>query len=347
MNITWQLARGMPAFNKGGAMGIVDGAPVYAAGCTFPWRETEQGWYWDQARGDWFPVEPALVLGRGYTHGITLHDGLLVLGGRKSTPEGRLSLRDGWWLRRRNGQFTWTPLPEMNYPRAIPTIGVADNKVLALGGGEWERSVGGAFATRHLTHYELLDLDNLAAGWQVMGALPFPSQVGSAFASVGNSLYLFGGYECWTDANVRQLHRGSTAWSYDFARNTWSQLADFPCAATGWCAVPFQQQIVLLGGALHFQAQGAAAITNTFHTLESGTSRQRLIGAYSDQVFVYDITENRYYSLVERMPIGLNDLRATIFGNTIYAAGGETVDPAFSNCSNAFMIGTIEGRGGE
>jgi len=344
MNITWQMAKGMPAFIKGGAMGSVNGAPVYAGGCTYPWRETEQAWYWDQARDDWFPVEPSLSLGRAYTQGLTLHDGLLVLGGRKSLPAGRISLRDGWWLRRRNGIFAWTELPEMNYPRAIATIGVVDNKLLALGGGEWERSQGGAFATRHLTNYEILDLDNLAAGWQDKGPLPFPSLVGSAFASVDGSAYVFGGYACWTEANLRQLRHAATAWRYDFAGDSWTQLADFPCAAAGWCAVPYQQQIVLLGGALRLQAQEVEAIMQTYHTLENGTTRQRLVGAYSDQVFVYDIAGNCYRRLEARMPIGLNDLRATIVGDTIYAAGGETVDPPLSNCSNAFMIGKISAK---
>ncbi|MEZ4730713.1 MAG: hypothetical protein R3E79_26600 [Caldilineaceae bacterium] len=122
----------------------------------------------------------------------------------------------------------------------------------------------------------------------------------------------------------RQLRHVATAWRYDFAGDTWTQLAAFPCAAAGWCAVPYAQQIILLGGAFRFQADGATVTTShTFHTLESGTPRQRLIGAYSDQVFVYDIAENRYHCLAERMPISLNDLcAATIAGDTIYAAGG-------------------------
>ena len=62
MRITWQEGMELPAFVKGGAMGIVDGAPVYASGMTQPWRETEQGWYWDEARGDWWP-EPQAELG--------------------------------------------------------------------------------------------------------------------------------------------------------------------------------------------------------------------------------------------------------------------------------------------
>lgn len=342
LKITWQMAKGLPIFNKGGAMGMVDGVPVYAAGCTYPWRETEQVWYWDAARTDWFPVEPALPLGRAYTHGITLQDGLLVLGGRKSLPDGRVSLRDGWWLRRQEGVFAWTALPAMNYPRAIVSVGVAGSKVLALGGGEWERSQGGAFVTRHLTHYEILDLDHIAAGWQDMGTLPFASLVGSAFASVGAATYLFGGYECWTENNTRQIQKVATTWRYDFAGDTWTRLTDFLAAASGWCAVPYGNCIVLLGGALTLQTQGVEAMTQSYFTVEAGTWRQRTIGAYSEQVFVYDIANDAYQRLADRMPIGLNDLRATIAGNTIYAAGGETVDPALSNCTNAFMIGTIE-----
>src|SRR5438445_9027817 len=134
MNITWKHGRWLPVFIKGGAMGIVDGAPVYAAGCTFPWRETEQAWYWDEKRNDWFPVEPSLPMGRCYTQGVTVKDGLVLLGGRKSTPEGRMSLRDAWWLRRHEGRFSWTQLPEMNYPRAITSLGVAGSNVMAFGG---------------------------------------------------------------------------------------------------------------------------------------------------------------------------------------------------------------------
>jgi hypothetical protein len=332
----------MPTFIKGGAMGVVDGVPVYAGGCTFPWRETEQAWYWDTAHGDWFPVEPCLTLGRAYTSGITVRDGLLVLGGRKSTSEGRISLRDAWWLRRHNGEFYWTQLPEMNYSRAIPSTGISGNKILAFGGGEWEKSRGGAFATRHLTNYEILDLSNLNAGWRDMGPLPFKPLVGSAFASIGPSTYVFGGYECWTENNERQIRQYSLAWRYDFTTDTWTRLADFPGTASGWCAAPYQNTIVLLGGGLTLDLHSVRVPYRTNHILEAGTPRQRLIGAYSDLVFVYDIGTDTYRLLETQLPLGTNDLRCTISGNTIYAAGGETVDAPLSNCIDAFMIGTIE-----
>ncbi len=352
MKITWKEGRWMPALIKGGAMGMVGGAPAYAAGMTYPWRETEQAWYFDEARGDWFPVEPSLPLGRAYTHGTTLKDGLLVLGGRKSPyageakeqgpSRGSLSLRDAWWLRRREGAFYWTQLPDMNYSRAVTSIGVSGNKVVAFGGGEWEKSQGGAFTTRHLTNYEILDLDDLKAGWRDMGTLPFTPLVGSAWASVGESTYVFGGYECWTEDNQRHVKRYAAAWRYDFAGDTWTQLAGFPGTASGWAAVPYKDTILLLAGGINLDLHGTTVPYHTTHIVAPGSWLQRVIGAYSDLVFAYDIEADTYRVLEDRMPIGANDLRCTISGNTIYVAGGETTDPAWSNCINSFLVGTIE-----
>ena len=342
MKITWKQGKGLPTFLKGGAMGIVDGAPVYAAGMTHPWRETELSWHWDAIREDWFPVEPNLPVGRCYTNGITLGDGLLVLGGRKASDGAPMSLRDAWWLRRRNGKFYWTQLPDMNVPRAIPSIGVCGNKILAFGGGEWERSQGGAFASRHLTNYEILDLDNLSAGWQDMGNLPFASLVGSAFASLEASVYVFGGYECWTAENKRHVKLYGTAWRYDFPTDTWTRLSDFPGIASGGCAAAHKGAIILMGGGVTLDLNGVNVPYQTTHIIDGGTWRQRLVGAYSDLVFVYDIETDSYRMMPERAPIGLNDLCCAISGNTIYAAGGETSDPATSNTSDAFMIGVVE-----
>ena len=42
MQITWKPGKEFPVMIKGGAMGLVNGAPVYAGGMTYPWRETEQ-----------------------------------------------------------------------------------------------------------------------------------------------------------------------------------------------------------------------------------------------------------------------------------------------------------------
>ena len=341
LRIAWRSGKEFPIPIKGGAMGLVAGIPVYICGMTYPWRETEQGWYWDEDSGEWLPVEPSIPLGRCYTQGLPLEEGMLVLGGRKSTPAGRTSLDDAWWLRRQDGAFAWTRLPDMNYGRAIASIGVAKHKILALGGGEWEKSQGGAFATRHLKNYEILDLRNLDAGWRDMGPLPFKPLVGSACASIDDALYLFGGYECWTEGGQRRIAQSASAWRYGFATNAWTRLADCPVTASGWCGAAYQESVILLGGGLTFDLGGVRSPYHTLHTLEPGTSRQRLIGAYSDLALAYDTRTDSYQVLPDRMPVGLNDLRCAIAGRSIYTVGGESVDPALSNTINSVMIGTI------
>ena len=39
-------------------MGIVDDMPVYAAGVSYPWRESEMSWFFDPDKRDWIPAEP-------------------------------------------------------------------------------------------------------------------------------------------------------------------------------------------------------------------------------------------------------------------------------------------------
>ncbi|MBI4531935.1 MAG: hypothetical protein HY709_10510, partial [Candidatus Latescibacteria bacterium] len=123
MHITWSEGKAYPTLIKGGAMGIADGAPVYAAGVSYPWRESEVSLYYDTDRQDWFPAAP-LPLGRCYTAGTTAEDGLLLVGGRKSTPEKRVSLADAWWLWRSDGEWRWVELPSLHQGRADGALAV-------------------------------------------------------------------------------------------------------------------------------------------------------------------------------------------------------------------------------
>ncbi len=46
MKIKWSEGKWFPTLIKGGAMGIVDGTPVYVACVSYPWRESELSWYY-------------------------------------------------------------------------------------------------------------------------------------------------------------------------------------------------------------------------------------------------------------------------------------------------------------
>lgn len=342
MKIDWQLAQPLPTLVKGGALDLVDGDPVYAGGMTYPWRESELAWRWDAGTGEWQPLPP-MPLGRAYTDGATVDGGLLLVGGRRSGPGGRQSLGDAWLLRADGaGVYSWDRLPDLLAPRAVPAIGVCDRRVLVVGGGEWERSQGGAFATRHLTRAELLDLDEPASGWRDLGELPFEPRTGAAFASAGDSAYFFGGYECWTDPDVGRCIRVlKDTWRFDFASESWDRLGDLPHPMSGGAAVAVGCTVLLLGGVVYFERDGVRVPYGAGHTREAGTPRARWVGGYSDLVFSWDLESDVCRLLPERLPVGLNDLRCAVSGDRVFAAGGETVDAALSNTTDAFQIGQI------
>ncbi len=341
MKIAWSEGRWFPTLIKGGAMGIVDGAPVYAAGMSQPWRESELSWYYDSERRDWFPTTP-LPLGRCYTSGATAGDGMLLIGGRKSTPQGPASLNDAWWLRRMDEKWKWTELPPLHQGRADGALAVVGNLAICAGGGEWERTRGGAFTADQVTRVEALDLNHPMAGWMDLGELPFSPRVGCCAAAVGGCFYLFGGYNCWVDEqNVRHLERFDQVSKYDCSTDRWTDVSPMPVKLSGHQAVAYADRyIILIGGAVRFPLFDQELL---YQSVEVDSKRGILIGGYSDLAWVYDTQTDSYDLLAERLPYGLNDLRACISDNTIYIVGGENVDVTASNTTNAFMIGKIEG----
>lgn len=352
LRLRWQTGPHLPAFLKGGAMGTVGGRPTYAAGMAYPWRETELVWRLDVEAGQW-QAGPPLPLGRAYTHGLTVGDGLLLAGGRRSGPRGRQSLRDVWWLRpcgpRPDGAgLAWQRLPGLGAGRAVCALGTDGRRVLAVGGGVWETSQGGAFATRDLTRAEVLDLEDEAAGWRDLGPIPFATRAGAAFASLDGCAYLFGGYECWTDPTAtppRQVRPLDDAWRYDFGRGAWTRLGDLPGRMYGGCAVAVAPGlVVLVGGVLQARlgAGGAEVSYGVGHTRDAGTPRARHVGGYSDLAFLYQVGADRWTPLPERLPAGVNDNRCTAAAGRVWVAGGETVDAALSNTTELVAVAAIE-----
>jgi len=70
----------------------------------------------------------------------------------------------------------------------------------------------------------------------------------------------------------------------------------------------------------------------------------RTVGEYNDVVWVYDVETNAYTALEQRLPHGVNDIRAAASGRTVYAIGGENVDKETSNTADHFQIGKIVSR---
>ena len=342
IRIRWSEGRWFPAYVKGGAMGIVDGRPVYAAGMTMPWRETESAWGYDADRSDWFPAEP-MPLGRCYTTGATARDGLLVIGGRKSQPgTGLTVLNDAWWLRVADGAWRWTELPRLSQPRAKAAVDSAGSLAVCIGGGDWERTRGGAFAADSVTLAESLDLADPTAGWTNLGEPPFSPRAACAAAAANGRIYVFGGYNCRAnDDGERSFDYYDDVYCYDPATGAWSECPPLPVTLYGHTAVAHAERyVILMGGVVRLPLCGQ---TIAYHTVKAD-ERAGITGEYSDLAWVYDTETGETELLPERMPHGLNDMCACIHGDTIYVVGGENRDTTTSNTSNAVMIGTVEAR---
>jgi len=341
MRITWSEGRWFPGFIKGGAMGIVDGLPVYAGGVSQPWRETEMAWYYDSDRKDWFPAEP-MPLGRCYTTGCTAGRGLLVVGGRKSTPKGAIVLDDAWLLERTRGGrvWKWTELPHLRQARAVAGLAVVGNLAICAGGGDWERTHGGAFTAASVTTVEALDLTNPKAGWVDLGAPPFSPRASCSAAGVGGSFYLFGGYECRVnEQKERHFEYYDDAYRYDPSTGRWSEIAPLPVKLRGNEALAYADRyVILMGGCATIPFMGQDL---PYLGVKSDPRRKLIIGEYSDLVWVYDTMTDSYALLPERLPHGHNDVHGCINGTTIYLVGGENVDATTSNTTDTFMIGEI------
>lgn len=342
MKITWSEGKWLPILIKGGAMGIVDGVPVYAAGVSQPWRESEMCWFFDPDRRDWLPGEP-LPLGRCYTSGTTADDGLLVIGGRKSASEGPVSLNDAWLLNRINGEWKWTELPYMAKGRADGAVSVAGNIAVCVGGGEWERTRGGAFSASNITNAEALDIQNPGNGWTDLGDIPFSPRVGCSGAAVGKSFYFLGGYNCWVDdQKKRHFQYFDQILRYDLRKGNegWDVASLLPVKLSGHQSVAYKDRyIISMGGVVRFPFCGQELV---YQKIKADPKRGILQGEYSDLVWVYDTQTDTHELLEDRMPHGLNDLRACIKDNMIYVVGGENCDVTTSNTTNFFMIGKIE-----
>lgn len=325
--ITWSLGPPMPQYRKGGIAGVVDGHVIYAGGMQNPWREPDDVLAYDPQTRRWEFITP-MPANPSYTSGTSAGDVLYVLGGRNA--DGRC-----FRLTHEGGQWVWTELPSLNQPRVGAVVAVVGDLLIAASGG-WGMKLGG-FDSTPVSTVEALDLTNVEASWQTLPHYPGFRRSGAMGAVCGGKFHMFGGY--------RRLERGvqaddgfvgveregnfADAFCYDPATEAWEKIPDMPHALEGGFPVPYADRYIIMLG-------GAGYITTKF------TFDGEEIGGYSDEVLVYDTATGGYSTLEDRMPAGLNDIKACIIGDTIYAIGGESSDPRTSNTVNLLQIGRVE-----
>jgi N-acetylneuraminic acid mutarotase len=175
--------------------------------------------------------------------------------------------------------------------------------------------------------YRLSDPDR---GWFRLPSLPGPPRGWIAAAHARGCFFAFGGGFFKEVEGQRETLRTPEAYAFDPARGEWARLADLPGPLSGAAAVTYQDRYVLILG-------GYAGGKRDVFDARLG----RQVGEYNDVVWAYDVETNTYTALDERLPHGVNDLRAALVNDTLYAVGGENVDPPTSNTTDHLQVGRM------
>jgi N-acetylneuraminic acid mutarotase len=142
-------------------------------------------------------------------------------------------------------------------------------------------------ATRAVWRYDVESGD-----WREQEPMPGAARMLPGSASMGDSVYIFGGCTQSTSEPLRNL---GDALRFDSATGRWLALKDLPEATRAWGVAP-------VGGGLY------------------------LCGGYGDHfldsVYHYDVGSDAYH-LVSRLPAGLADCKFFYADGALYAAGGE------------------------
>jgi N-acetylneuraminic acid mutarotase len=183
---------------------------------------------------------------------------------------------------------TWSAAP--NLPRKLAGGGLVllDRKLHYIGGNDENRNDAA-------DHY-VLDLDNLAAGWQVRP--PIPEAVSHfGYVALGGKIYAVGGQH----GNDAALETVKTVQVYDPIANAWSTLADMPVAIShiASATIVLNGRIIVAGG-------------ETSH--EHPTNR----------VTAYDPATNTWTSMSNLPSARFSGVAAAI-GDEIYFSGGSSL----------------------
>jgi len=315
-----------------------------------------------------FEQLPDAPVGVFWPEGLAVGDDFYLLTGAMRNPIGKLVPRD-WQktekrdltsprifrLRKTSGTWSCSELPSMRFGRFLPGVAAVGSTLYVIGGQSnfGAAAVSGDVAGPHINAVESLDLSQPESGWRDVAPLPGMARENCAVAVAGGKIYVFGGfsYPLYHKPQVSRL--SGAAYRYDPQSRRWEQLPDMPFAIEGAPAVTVDgSQILIFAGIRGGGSDVAASLVID----QSGGARANL------ETIVFDIHSQRYRLLPSKLPPAPDDPvqpqnspdpasklknywclpRAGLIGDTVYLLGSEVLDLAYSNCSDATWIGTIE-----
>ena len=286
----------MPSARDHLGCGMVDGMLVVAGGAY--WKDgvkhyTSETIAYSPEKSKWVRL-PFLPIAGAYGASAVIDGQLLIAGG--ANEHG--ALKDCFRLVKANGRFAWKRLPDLPRPLFGAQGAAIGSKFYVVGGAPGMDEVGIMAAKPTML---VLDLKSLK--WQECTSLP--GRVGSAVASIGDRLLVFGGYG-YHDGILGNF---GDAWAYQ--NGSWKRLKDMPIPARWTAALALDdRRIGLFGG----YGEG-----------------------FLDKVFIYDVGRDAYLP-DDPLPLPVATMSAGVDKGTIYLAGGEDLQ---RHRTDALFIGRI------
>ncbi|MFD2515175.1 malectin domain-containing carbohydrate-binding protein [Pontibacter locisalis] len=313
--ISWSTAASQP-YSVSEAQGEVVNGKLYTFGgfdsqkaCCTP---TSRAYVYDPAANNWSAIASMPPMNGtsygGVTHAGFTNDGkdIYFAGGYTSNSTGTgqiFGTKEVW--KYIVGENRYVRLPDLPIAISAGQLEYLNGKLYHIAGSNTSRTID-------LGNLYVLDLNNLASGWQTLASLPNPRQHAGSAVYEGKIYYIGGqtGHDDHLTAQ-KEVHR------YDPVTNSWSKMADLPVpsGATGRghissSVVIVGTRILVLGG-------------ETVHK----TGRTNMVSAYSPATNTWEnltpLPQSRFSGV------------AGVMGGNIYYTGG-------SNTSTTYK-GTPEG----
>ncbi|MFC5537889.1 kelch repeat-containing protein, partial [Rhodocytophaga aerolata] len=292
---------------------------------------TSRSYQFDPVANQWtsianLPYLPNGIGSDGKTYGGVTHAGITndgtdiyFAGGYTSNASGTgqiFGTKQVW--KYTVGSNTYTRLPDLPVDISAGQMEYVNGKLHHIGGTNVAR-------TEDLASHYVLDLDNLAAGWQTLAPLPNPRQHAGSTVFEGK-IYFIGGQ----NGHDSNLTTRTLVHMYDPATNTWTQRANLP-TPTGTngrghitsSVVVAGKRIIVLGG-------------ETVHS----TGRTDMVSAYTPAT-------NTWQNLTPMPAVRSSGVAAFIGGNLYYSGGSTNITfkgvpvPENTNTNTCSPISTL------
>ncbi len=322
-DITWRLGPNLPEYRKGGCGAALDGKVISVFGMRQPWGEMNTMYVFDPEI-DWWSRGPSAPVGQCYVQGAECGDAFYAIGGRKG------QVRKECYRLEEDGLYRWKQVADLNQARGwAPSVAIG-SKLYVFGGAQ-----GGHGPT--LNDVETLDTAKPGSKWRTIASIPGHSRGWLGAAAAGGKVYVFGGSHFFEPKPSKGPDRKQLKEMLEFDPKTanWKVRSPLPYRLSGMdCCVYEDRYIIVVGG--------AAKVSDFSPELRKVYEKtDRYQSYYCPFILVYDTKTDRWNTLPSVLPMPTNDIRVVLIGNKLYIIGGENIEPATSNTTAWFRIGTI------